>query len=175
MQEDHMRARDSPSPPPAPRSFIANEKVEELIDEVSKRPALYKKDMKQYSDINVKKKLWEEVCEALISNWGKLSANERKDQGHDIKKKKNGTICGAASLENLKLKSLLNLDKQLLNDDHMFTLSACCFWPLVCNHGLLKAVLKVNQTKMTLIYQKKHNHSRNENEKLNKATMMNKY
>ncbi|CAH2012526.1 unnamed protein product [Acanthoscelides obtectus] len=89
--------------------------------------------------------------------------------------KKNGTICGPASLENLKLKTLLNLDKQLLNDDHMFTLSSCCFWPLVCNHGLLKAVLKVNQTKMTLIYQKKHNHSRNENEKLIKATMMNKY
>lgn len=88
MQEDHTRARDFPAlassstgTTSASRSLVANEKVEELIDEVQKRPALYKKDLKQYSDINVKKRLWEEVCEVLISNWAELSVNERKEQG----------------------------------------------------------------------------------------------
>nr|CAH7752070.1 unnamed protein product [Callosobruchus chinensis] len=39
--------------------------IENLI-EVEKRPALYKKSLKEYSDLNDKRKLWEEVCQAVI-------------------------------------------------------------------------------------------------------------
>lgn len=82
MQGGNTHALDFGTPGPMPaQSLLLNEKIEELIDEVRKRPALYKKDLKQYSDINVKKKLWEEVCELLISNWGELNGNERKEQG----------------------------------------------------------------------------------------------
>ncbi|CAG4981296.1 unnamed protein product [Parnassius apollo] len=109
MQDEPTRARDFPtlglghSPTGATshtRSLVANEKVEELIDEVQKRPALYKKDLKQYSDVNIKKKLWEEVCEVLISNWAELSVNERKEQGHEIQRKWNNLrTCFARELK----------------------------------------------------------------------------
>jgi len=48
--------------------------IENLIGEIEKRPALYKKQLKEYSDINLKKKLWEEVCEAVIPDWNELGA-----------------------------------------------------------------------------------------------------
>jgi hypothetical protein len=49
-----------------------------LIEEVEKRPALYLKSLKEYSDINHKKKLWEEVCTDLIENWNGLAPEERE-------------------------------------------------------------------------------------------------
>jgi hypothetical protein len=52
--------------------------IERLIrEEVEKRPALYLKSLKEYSDINHKKKLWEEVCTALIGNWNGLAPEEK--------------------------------------------------------------------------------------------------
>jgi hypothetical protein len=42
-----------------------DQSTEKLIEEVAKRPALYLKSMKEYSDTNHKKK-WGEVCTALI-------------------------------------------------------------------------------------------------------------
>ena len=45
-----------------------DEKVEQLIDEVEKRPALFLKNLNDYMDINLKKKLWEEVCAAIFCN-----------------------------------------------------------------------------------------------------------
>jgi hypothetical protein len=45
---------------------------------MEKRPALYLKSMKEYSDTNHKKKLWEEVCTALIGNWNGLAPEEKK-------------------------------------------------------------------------------------------------
>jgi hypothetical protein len=55
--------------------------IEKLI-EVEKQPALYLKSLKEYSDINHKKKLWEEVCTALNENWNGLAPEEKKTQGN---------------------------------------------------------------------------------------------
>jgi hypothetical protein len=55
-----------------------DQSTEKLIEEVEKRPALYLKSMKDYSDTNHKKKLWEEACTALIENWNGLAPEERK-------------------------------------------------------------------------------------------------
>jgi hypothetical protein len=41
-------------------------------------PALYKKELKDYSDIIVKKRLWEEVCEKLFpATWGGLTREQK--------------------------------------------------------------------------------------------------
>ncbi|CAG5024520.1 unnamed protein product [Parnassius apollo] len=48
----------------------------------------------------VAKKLWEEVCKVLISNWAELSVNERKEQGHEIQRKWNNLrTCFARELK----------------------------------------------------------------------------
>lgn len=52
-----------------------DEKVEQLIDEVEKRPALFLKNLNDYMDRNLKKKLWEEVCAAIFENWNGISSN----------------------------------------------------------------------------------------------------
>jgi hypothetical protein len=49
-----------------------------LMEVTEKRPDLYLKSMKEYSDTNHKKKLWEEVCIALIENWNGLAPEEKK-------------------------------------------------------------------------------------------------
>jgi hypothetical protein len=54
-----------------------DQSIEKLI-EVEKRPALYLKSLKEYSDTNHKKKLWEEVCTDLIENWNGLAPEEKK-------------------------------------------------------------------------------------------------
>ncbi|KAL4152835.1 hypothetical protein QTP88_000668 [Uroleucon formosanum] len=54
--------------------------IENLIEVIEKRPALYKKQLKEYSDINLKKKLWEEVCEVVIPDWNELGAQEKTKQ-----------------------------------------------------------------------------------------------
>jgi hypothetical protein len=41
--------------------------VEKLIWEVERRPPLYTKNLKGYSDRNLKEKLWYEVCESVIT------------------------------------------------------------------------------------------------------------
>jgi hypothetical protein len=48
---------------------IWDQSIEKLIEELEKRPALYLKSLKEYSDTNHKKKLWEELCTDLIENW----------------------------------------------------------------------------------------------------------
>ncbi|KAL4100820.1 hypothetical protein QTP88_020849 [Uroleucon formosanum] len=55
--------------------------IENLIEVIEKRPALYKKQLKEYSDINLKKKLWEKVCEVVIPDWNELGAQEKTKQG----------------------------------------------------------------------------------------------
>jgi hypothetical protein len=54
-----------------------DQSTEKLIEAVEKRPALYLKSVKDYSDTNHKKKLWVEVCTALIENWNGLSPEEK--------------------------------------------------------------------------------------------------
>ncbi|CAG9760668.1 unnamed protein product [Ceutorhynchus assimilis] len=65
---------------------------ERIIVEVEKGPALYNKELKDYSDRNAKEKLWIEVCANVISRWHELS--ER-----DVQKKwKNLRDCFAREL-----------------------------------------------------------------------------
>jgi hypothetical protein len=45
---------------------------------VEKRPVIYLKSLKEYSDTNHKKKLWEEMCTDLIGNWNGLAPEERE-------------------------------------------------------------------------------------------------
>jgi hypothetical protein len=56
-----------------------DQSTEKLIEEMEKRPALYLKSMKEYSDTNHKKNLWEEVCTALIENRNGLAPEEKKN------------------------------------------------------------------------------------------------
>jgi hypothetical protein len=55
-----------------------DQSIEKLIEEVEKRPALYLKSLKEYSDTNHKKKLWEELCTDFIENWNGLAPEERE-------------------------------------------------------------------------------------------------
>ena len=53
---------------------------ETLITEVEKRPPLYDFQLKEYSDKNIKEKLWREVCEAVVSDWNTLSPEDKKEK-----------------------------------------------------------------------------------------------
>jgi hypothetical protein len=59
-----------------------DQSIETLIEEVEKRPALYLKSLKEYSDTS-HKKLWEEVCTDLIENWNGLAPEEEKKTGNN--------------------------------------------------------------------------------------------
>ncbi|XP_028043192.1 uncharacterized protein LOC114252765 [Bombyx mandarina] len=60
---------------------------QKIIVEVQKRPALYDTTLRQYSDRNVKNKLWEEVYHNVVNNWMTLSEAEKKKKGSTIQKK----------------------------------------------------------------------------------------
>lgn len=62
-------------------SLLSETSIINLIAEVEKRPALYKKNLKEYADVNLKKKLWEEVCEAVVVDWNQLSPEDKRKQG----------------------------------------------------------------------------------------------
>lgn len=63
------------------QSLIVDTSIVKLIEEVEQRPAIYKKSLKEYSDANLKKKLWEEVCEAVVLGWNELNAEEKTNKG----------------------------------------------------------------------------------------------
>ena len=56
------------------------EDVEKLTWEVERRPLLYKKKLKEYSDRNLKEKLWYEVCESVVTNWSELPAEQKSEK-----------------------------------------------------------------------------------------------
>ncbi|KAF6213065.1 hypothetical protein GE061_010779 [Apolygus lucorum] len=64
-----------------------DESAELLIESVEARPALYNKALKDYANANIKKILWEEVCEQVVPNWSALHGEERSKVGLDIPKK----------------------------------------------------------------------------------------
>ncbi|XP_023706828.1 uncharacterized protein LOC111864070 [Cryptotermes secundus] len=79
-----------------------DQSIEKLIEEVEKRPALYLKSHKEYSDINYKK-LWEEVCTALIENWNGFTPEEKKTEGAIIQKRwSNLRTCFSRELKSQK-------------------------------------------------------------------------
>jgi hypothetical protein len=57
------------------------EDIEKLIWEVERRPPLYNKKLKEYSDRNLKDKLWQEICESVITNWSELTAEQKSKKG----------------------------------------------------------------------------------------------
>ena len=54
--------------------------TEKLICEVERRPSLYSKKPKEYSDRNLKDKLWYEVCKSVVTNWSELPAEQKSEK-----------------------------------------------------------------------------------------------
>ncbi|KAJ8940994.1 hypothetical protein NQ314_010522 [Rhamnusium bicolor] len=63
-------------------ALIIENLIEQFIEEIKKRPALYKQSLKEVSDVDVKKKLWEEVCGAVVSKWSQLNSEDKRNQGN---------------------------------------------------------------------------------------------
>jgi hypothetical protein len=57
------------------------EDIEKLILEVERRPCLYNKKWKEYSNRNMKDKLWYEVCKSFVTNWSELPAEQKSEKG----------------------------------------------------------------------------------------------
>jgi hypothetical protein len=51
------------------RGYVCLGRRGKVNREVVRRPPLYKKNMKEYSDRNLKEKLWNEICESVVTNW----------------------------------------------------------------------------------------------------------
>jgi hypothetical protein len=47
---------------------------------MERRPPLYKK-LKEYSDKNLKEKLWSKMCESSVANWSELPDEQRSEKG----------------------------------------------------------------------------------------------
>jgi len=56
------------------------EDIEKLILEVERRPPLYNKKLKEYSDRNLKDKLWYDVYESVDTNWSELPAEQKSEK-----------------------------------------------------------------------------------------------
>lgn len=65
-------------------SLLSDEGIEKLINEMEKRPALYNKTLKGYLDSNLKKKLWLEVCEAVLEDWDGKTGEQKVEAGKYI-------------------------------------------------------------------------------------------
>ncbi|GAB6020127.1 hypothetical protein CHUAL_002856 [Chamberlinius hualienensis] len=61
--------------------------IDKLIEEVEKRPALYNKNSKDFNDVKLRKKLWEDVGEAVVCGWSELSGHEREKLGLTLHKR----------------------------------------------------------------------------------------
>lgn len=73
-------------PPPSPSSASPSsaaiiEDIEKFIELVEARPPLYNKKLKQYSDTNCKKKLWEEICLEILPYWSDLNIENKNKTG----------------------------------------------------------------------------------------------
>lgn len=55
--------------------------TERLIVEVEVRPGLYNLQLPEYSNRNVKVKLWEEVCQQIFPEWANFEENEKTEKG----------------------------------------------------------------------------------------------
>jgi hypothetical protein len=56
------------------------EDTEKLILEVERRPPLYNKKLKKFSDRNLKDKLWYEIYESVVTNWSELPAEQKSEK-----------------------------------------------------------------------------------------------
>lgn len=55
--------------------------TEIFICEIEKRPAIYDIKSKDYSNIDVKANMWEEVAMVMYENWNELPVQERNNLG----------------------------------------------------------------------------------------------
>ena len=55
--------------------------TERLIIEIQKRPAIYNKQMGEFSDRQIKDKLWMELCAVLFPNSNQTEIDERNHEG----------------------------------------------------------------------------------------------
>ena len=56
------------------------EDLEKLIWEVERRPPSYQKKLKEYSDRNLKDKLWNEIYESVVMNWSELPTEQKSEK-----------------------------------------------------------------------------------------------
>jgi len=56
------------------------EGIEKLMLEVERRSSLYNKKFKEYSDRNLKDKLWYEVYKSVVTNWSELPAEQKSEK-----------------------------------------------------------------------------------------------
>ena len=47
---------------------------------MQRRPPLCNKKLKEYSDINLKDKLWYEVCKSVVTKWSELPAEQKSEK-----------------------------------------------------------------------------------------------
>lgn len=62
---------------------VAEFDTELFITEIEKRPQLYNKTLKEYSDRNLKEKLWSELCVMFIPDFSTLEDKEKKEKGNN--------------------------------------------------------------------------------------------
>ncbi|XP_075234532.1 uncharacterized protein LOC142332151 [Lycorma delicatula] len=62
-----------------------NFSMEEFIEEVRIRPAIYDITTPEYSDRSFKKVLWTEICQKFTVNWNQLSEDDRDTIGKEMK------------------------------------------------------------------------------------------
>ena len=55
--------------------------IELFMEAIKSHPALYDKKVKEYSDKNLKKKLWCELCTQFVEKWDELSDKEKIEKG----------------------------------------------------------------------------------------------
>ncbi|KAK9880435.1 hypothetical protein WA026_011682 [Henosepilachna vigintioctopunctata] len=78
-----------------------------------------------YSDVNVKKKLWEEVCKAVIPSWNELSAEGKTQQSQEVQKRwanlrtfrREQLLFLLPCIENRQTESNLQEDSQEIDED----------------------------------------------------------
>lgn len=66
-----------------PGEHTVSDFTEKLILEVGVRPGLYNMAPPEYSDRNLKLKLWEEVCQQVIPTWNDLDFKENAEKGRN--------------------------------------------------------------------------------------------
>ncbi|KAK2705988.1 hypothetical protein QYM36_016120 [Artemia franciscana] len=61
--------------------------IDNMISEVSKRPALWNKHHIDNSNKGVREELWREICSALFPNWEYFDLREKLSRGEQVQKK----------------------------------------------------------------------------------------
>ncbi|XP_041974140.1 uncharacterized protein LOC121729634 [Aricia agestis] len=82
---------ENESEPSEPRAYGDDVVIDanKLIPAVKTRPPIYDATMKEYSDLDLKKTLWDEVCREVFTPtaWESLSEKEQASHLHEVRKK----------------------------------------------------------------------------------------